>query len=408
MNILKFVVGSFCVFLVFCGLTVALGLNNPNNVLLLLFVFVVAPFFLVIYFVSQFALLFWPFILYFWAGIWIVRQRTLLTLVQTAAETKTPLAEMIHAYASGCYSSRFRARLERFAAILEQGHSLDEAISRDSGLFRYDIVSMLRLGGNDPATLRSMESSMSEDRDYSPIRSMSIVRVAYLFSIVGWLFLFVGFVMLKIVTAFHKIFLDFDISLPWLTRLVVDTSSYFVSYYWYLCSPLVWLAVILYILLLITQTGIIVLRPPLFRRMFREADSAKMLRILSVGLKQNLPISFILQVYRYAVPSAYLRRKAFRIENDVESGRLWTESLMRQRIVSAAEASLLETAGRTDNLSAVLHQLSGSKERSQHRKDDLASKLIFISCLLALAAVVGVIAIAMFLPVIKLTNALSH
>jgi type II secretory pathway component PulF len=431
-NIFKFVLGVFCLVLLVSGTTAVL---RPSNTLTelsyendaandsqfffeaisvffwwtvceLSFVLVLALIALAVSFLTKFVIFFWSFILYFWAEMWTVRQRTLLTLLQTAAETNTPFAEIIRAYASGCYSSRFRSRLERFAAMLEQGHSLDEAIKRDPGLFRYDVICML-LGGNDPATLRSMESSINDERDSSPARSMSIIRVTYLFTILAVFFLAFFFIMFSIVPKFEETFKDFDTDLPFLTRQGISAANLFITYY-YLSGPFVLLAATLFVVFFIVQTGVVVWRPPFLRRMFRDTDSAKLLRILSVGLKQNLPISRILPIYRSAVPSDYLRFKAFRVENDIEKGRSWTESLRRQRIVSAAEASLLETAERTGNLPAVLHQLSGSKERSQLRKDDLTSKLVFIPCILAFVAVVGVFVVAMFLPLTVLTNAMSQ
>lgn len=374
------------------------------SVILLLLVF--GPVILLPALLCQCVLFFWPFLLYFWAGLWTVRRRTLLSLVQASVETQTPLADMIRAYACDCYSSHFRIRLERFAAVLEQGYSLDQAIEWDRGLFSYDVVGMLRLGGDDPATLQSMEDSAQEERNDSPIRSMSIVRVAYFFALVAPLLLVFSFLVYVVIPKFEMIFKDFDTELPGLTVLAIVVSNYFIRY-WYLISPIVPFVALLFIVFLIMQTNVVVWRPPFFRRMFRDTDSSKLLRTLAVGLKHNVPIPNILQVYRHLVPSSYLQRKAFRMEKNVADGRDWIESLKKQGMLNGPEAALLETACRTGNTVAVLEQLAVSKERSQLRKDDLTSKLVFIPCLLGLGLVIGIFVIAMFLPLITLTCSLS-
>jgi type II secretory pathway component PulF len=55
----------------------------------------------------------------------------------------------------------------------------------------------------------------------------------------------------------------------------------------------------------------------------------------------------------------------------------------------------------------MLEQLAIGKERAQLRRDDLTSKLIFIPCLMGMAAVIGVFVIAMFLPLTHLIKALT-
>lgn len=359
-----------------------------------------------VYFLIRFVILFWPFILYFWAGVWTVRQRTLLSLVQASVETKTPLAAMIRAYACDCFSPYFRARLENFALSLEQGHSLGEAIRQDRGLFRYDIVGMLRLGGDDPATLQAMENSAREERDYSPVRSMAIIRIAYFFSLVFPLISVVLFMMYAIVPKFEAIFHDFDTALPAMTVFAIAVSSFFMKYF-YVFFPLVPLIAMFFFVFFIVQTNVVVWRPPFFRKMFRDTDSAKLLRLLAVGLKHRVSVPEILLVYRSIVPSFYLQLKVARVEQNILDGRDWIESLKKQRFVSGPEATLLETAQRTGNTATVLDQLAAGKENAQLRKDDLTSKLLFIPCLLGIALVIGIFAIAMFLPLVTLTCSLS-
>lgn len=401
-------------FLVYLGilvvawlLAVAFRLAEPAEAGAVVLALGIGLFSMTIDFLIKFVVCFWPFILYFWACVWTVRRRTLLSLIQASIETKTPLAEMIRAYACDCYSSRFRKRLERFAAVLEQGYSLDQAIEWDRGLFPYDVIGMLHLGGGDPATLRLMEASGKEERDYSPIRSMSIVRLIYFFTIVAFFLPVITFVMYAIVPQFEAIFKDFGTELPAMTMCVIALSDWFVKHGVAIFVPLIPIAVLLAVVFLIMQTNIVVWRPPFLRRMFRDTDSSRMLRLLGVGLKHNATIPQILHVYRMVVPSSYLQRQAIRMEQSIEKGRDWIEALKKRRMVDGPEASLLETAQRTGNTAAVLEQLAVSKERSQLRKDDLTSKLVFIPCMLGLGFIIGFFVIALFLPLIKLITTLS-
>jgi type II secretory pathway component PulF len=112
-------------------------------------------------------------------------------------------------------------------------------------------------------------------------------------------------------------------------------------------------------------------------------------------------------MYRWTVPSAYLRQKGTAIQRAVEQGHDWIDAVCRSGFASAPEASLLHSAERTGNTAAVLEQLAQSKERSQIRKDELFSKLAFILLIFLFAAVIGTIVIAMFLPLIELITSVA-
>jgi type IV pilus assembly protein PilC len=214
------------------------------------------------------------------------------------------------------------------------------------------------------------------------------------------------FMFIKIIPEFKKMFAEFHSQLPALTNVVVGLSDWFVCY-WYLFSPLTMVLVVFAIVFMVLQTNVVICRPIGFRRMFRSTDTAKFLRLFSVGVRHRFPIPTILEMYRWTVPSEYLRQKGWKVQNAIEKGRDWIDAVRREGFVNGPEASLLQSAQRTGNTAAVLEQLAQSKERSQIRKDDLFSKLVFIPLVFLLGAVIGTFVIAMFLPLIKLITDLS-
>jgi type II secretory pathway component PulF len=352
-----------------------------------------------------FVFTFWPFLLYFWACVSEVRHRTILSLIQTAIETGKPLQDIIRAHASGCFSG-YAARLYRFASTLDSGCSLEAAVRVHKGLFRYDVAGMIRLGGDTPETLRSLETVAEDERHFAAIRTNSIIRIVYLCSIAASILPILSFIMIKIIPQFVAIFSDFETDLPAMTIAIIAVSGWFVNY-WYLLFPFVVLVSLAAFTYLILQTNVVVFRPIGFRRIFRSTDAAKFLLVFAVGIRHRFPIPAILEMYRWTVPSEYLRGKGAKIQKTVEQGRDWIDAVRQAGFVNVPEASLLQSAERTGNTAAVLDQLAMSKERSQMRKDDLYSKLAFIPLIFLLGAVIGTIVIALFLPVVELIKALS-
>ena len=348
--------------------------------------------------------LFWPILLYFWANVKAAQQWTLLSLLQTSIETGKPLQDIIRAYAAGG-SGWNTAGLLRFANTLESGYSLDAAIREHRGLFRYDIDGMVRLG-DSPETLCSLETVMQDERNFSGIRTFTVIRIIYLGTIVVWMLGMMSFVFLKIVPEFEKIFQDFDVTMPLLTVFVMSAANAF-ALLWYLAAPLILLLIAAAITYLILQTNVVTFRPIGFRRVFRSTDAAKFLRIFAVGVRHRFSIPAILERYHWTVPSDYLRKKGVKIQQSVEQGGVWIDAVHRAGFVSGSEASLLRSAERTGNLATVLDQLAQSKERLQIRKDDLFSKLVFIPLVFLLGGVIGTFVVGMFMPLLKLIVDLS-
>jgi len=353
---------------------------------------------------TKVVIVFWPFLLYLWASVKAARQWTLLSLFQTSIETGKPLQDIIRAYATSC-SLGYAIRLNRFAASLDSGYSLDAAIREHRGLFRYDIASMVRIG-DSPETLRSLETVAQDERDFAGIRTYNVIRIIYLCTMIFSMAPVMLFVFLRIIPEFKKIFVDFDVNLPALTIAVISASNAFV-FYWYLVAPFVLLLIAAAVVYLILQTNAVAFRPIGFRRIFRSTDAAKFLRVFAVGVRHRFPIPTILERYRWAVPSDYLRKKGVRIQKSVEQGGVWIDAVRRVGFISRPEASLLGSAERTDNLATVLDQLAQSKERTQIRKDDFFSKMAFIPLVFLLGAIIGVFVIGMFVPLIKLITTLS-
>ena len=403
-NVFK-LVGIFCLALVAAYLVMVLAAPHrvweTTNVFVFLFLVLLIG---VLQVAFWSVILFWPFLLYFWANVKMARQWTLLSLLQTSIETGKPLQDIIRAYAAGC-SLGYANRLHRFANSLESGFSLDAAIREHRGLFRYDVASMVRLG-DSPETLRSLDSVVQDERDFSAIRTNTIIRVVYLCVLIVWMLSIMNFVFLQIAPQFEMIFRDFDTQLPTMTTAVISASGAF-ALFGILAVPFILLLVLATVAYLILQTNAVTFRPIGFRRVFRSTDSAKFLRVFAVGVRHRFAIPTILERYRWTVPSDYLRKKGVKIQKLVEQGGDWIDAVCRVGFVSRPEASLLKSAQRTGNTATVLDQLAQSKERSQIRKDDFFSKMAFIPLILLLGTIVGVFVIAMFIPLLTLIMTLS-
>jgi len=165
--------------------------------------------------------------------------------------------------------------------------------------------------------------------------------------------------------------------------------------------------IFLLICFLLMQSEAIAARPPGLRRMFRNIDAARFLRIFSTGLKNQVPVPDSVQVYQRVVTSAYLKESASRINAKITGGGGWIDAFREAGMITAGESRLLEAAQRAGNLPAVVDQIARSKELKHSASGDLVSKFVFIPSLLLIGTLIGLFVVGMFLPMVELVKAMS-
>lgn len=384
------------------GLFVVAGLGGSEQIVDLIYHGVVLLIPLSILLAFWFVIL-WPFWLYFWSNIKMSRSRTLLTLIQTSLETNTPLSRVIRCHSSAVWSPWFREKLNLFADALDYGYSIGDSLKTVPGLVRYDLVGAFELGGDNRQLLKMLERSIDENQHYSMFHSYALMRVFYLVIVLGMLFQVSTFLMFWIIPQFEKIYADFGMTLPTLTRFVITIAPICMTLL-ALASPFLFIFLLVY---LVAQTGLFTFRPPGFRKMFANLDSSRFLQVFNVGMTMNRPMTKTLETYCAVSPSVYLVRRASRVLHHIENGVSWIQAVLKERFINKDEARLLESAERTGNVSHVLGEIVLEKEQKQNRRDDAISRFVFLPCILLVGLFVGMFVIGMFLPMIELINELS-
>ena len=336
----------------------------------------------------------------------IRRQRMVLVLVQAALETETPIHEVLESYASTCWGPWYREKVLRFADNIRDGHSLAAAAVASRGVLRYDAVGLIRLGGHTDQLGKLLSQTVDETRKSGYIQLQSIFRLSWFCGYVPFLILLPTFYMIWIIPKMEAIFKDFDAVLPWPTVFVIQLA-HFTFKYGILFYPFIVLLAFFPFLYFIVRSGVFPWRPPGVRHLLRETDAAHFLRILAAGLEMKKPIPEIVETYVYVAPSFYLKNLARRFSSQVESGADWIETLRKIRWFSKSEANLASAAVRVENVPEMLRELAVGKQERQIASDNAMGRLFFLGFVLAIGAIVGMFAVAFFLPLVQLINSLA-
>jgi type II secretory pathway component PulF len=270
---------------------------------------------------------------------------------------------------------------------LRDGYSITAAAQDVKGILRYDAVGVLCLGGGAEGLHTLLRHTSAEQND-GQTGLQSVFRLYWFCWYIPFLTLLPVFYMAAIMPKMEAIYQDFGIDLPGTTKLAIQISNGFIAYS-YLIVPYLLLFVIALILYLTARSRLIPWRPFGLRRLMRQTDAVRFLRIFAAGWKQHKTVSETVGAYKQVVPGHYLK------------------ALRKINFLASSEAALLDAAVRVQNVPAMLNEIAAAKEQQQIREDNTQGQIVFFSVILLIGIFVGFQAVAFFLPIVKLIDVMS-
>jgi protein transport protein HofC len=256
--------------------------------------------------------------------------------------------------------------------------------------------------GTLPAMLRETAKDFTRQQDevYSTWKG----TLLYLGALLLVLSSVVGFVMYFIIPKFKKIFEDFGTDLPELTKFVIKVSDEVVAW-----SPAIAIGLPLAWAYLAWRT-----RHGSSGGLFQwilfshsRGQSPVVLRILAVVVKGGRPVVGAISTMARHHISSSVRHQLLFLRNEVErGGEVWGH-LAETGLIQPGEARILEAAGRAGNLPWALEEVAGSIERDVDYRTTLFLEILRPVILIMVPVLVGIFAIGMFMPLVKLINDLS-
>lgn len=337
------------------------------------------------------------------------RQVELLWILTIAVKSGRPLADEIENYAQGSSGRRYH-QLMGMAERLREGVPLTE-LAVPQGLIPR-AASMQVAAGVASSRLHSslLDSAVRATRELSDDDEASISNGALVYpaAVVPITALILGFLMYYIIPKFKKIFDDFGTELPQPTILMIRVSDAIVNYWYIFALPLFYLPVIVFAVVTLTDYyGRRQVFQSFLGRWFIRWHSPDVLRSLSTSIQREMPIdAALLVISRFPGPSLLREKLAWAVE-EIQSGHPTWQTLQAAGIIRHFETILLETAEQAGNLPWVMETIATNMERRFLFRLLAALEVLRPVILIGLSVIIGFIAFAMFLPLIKLLNDLS-
>jgi type IV pilus assembly protein PilC len=322
-----------------------------------------------------------------------------------------PVVEAIEVVRLQTSDQRLSGDLEIVRDEVENGGSLSDAFARFPSTFPPVAVGLVRAAeavGDLPGMFEQLADWLQrEQRIRRQVRSALAYPV--LLAIVGSLItiLLVTFVMPR----FEAIYAQRSAQLPALTEAVLGVGR-FITSGWKIWLPSLLGAAILATFArrtkLVNQLfEIIRFDAPLLRSVIRPADLARTTRTLGVLLAAGVPLLDAISICRGLSPWSRWSRFWDRIEEGARNGDGISDRFEAGSLIPGSARAMIAAGERSGRMPTVLNRVADAADEDLEVAVKRVSVMLEPLAIIVLGSVIGVVAIALLLPVFKMSTVVS-
>ena len=217
------------------------------------------------------------------------------------------------------------------------------------------------------------------------------------------------FFMLKfVVPMFGDVFKRFGGHLPWITEKIIGVSNAMENNFW---RVMVLLALIVAFILFTRKTekfreifSKLLLRTPLIGNLVQKIYLARFCNSMRLLISAKLPllraIALIRQMIRYYPIESSLQK----VEDDIMNGKSLHESLQQFKVYPSKMIQLVKVGEETNQLDYFFGKISEQYIEEVEYKTSTLSSMMEPLIIIFLGIIVGIILIAMYLPLFQMSN----
>lgn len=326
----------------------------------------------------------------------------------TLANSGIPLSQSVRVLAEQIENPRFQKVLMSVNDDIETGLSLSEAFSRHPKVFSTLYINMVK-AGESSGTLDTildrlagyLEKTTALNRKVRSALVYPIVVTAMAFAITTFLVLFV-------VPTFKNVFATLGGTLPMPTQILIFVSDSLKKYFFFIAGFFIGL----YFLLnrfIHTEFGRfhfdrLLINLFLFGPLFKKVAVAKFSRTLSTLVKSGVPILTAIDIVSKTTGNKVIEQAIRESGRSVRDGEPFSAPLERSRLFPPMVIRMISVGEKSGELEKMLSKIADFYDDQVDAAVTGLTAMIEPLVIAFLGLVIGFIVLAMFLPILKLTQ----
>ena len=303
---------------------------------------------------------------------------------------------------------RFREMLMQIKQDVESGKQFSEALSRHPKQFNSLYVNMVRASEMSGSFSQMLDRIAAYLAQQIETRSMVIGAMIYPGVIATLAVGVTIFLLTFVLPRFAGVFDGKEAAMPWPTRFLMGLSEFMVSWWWLVSMGLVGGVVGL---ALFTRTNVggwwwdrLKLTVPIFQRMFRALYISRGLHTMGELVNAGVPMLDTLAITGDVSGNRLYKQMWRAVYASVKQGKKIAQPLSRAGLLPRSVVQMVSAGEESGKLGEVLDEVSGFYGKQLRETIRTVTSMIEPIMIMLMGGVVGFIAMAIILPIFKLST----
>lgn len=337
----------------------------------------------------------------------VIFARQMATLVAAGI----PLIQSLDILADQVDKEKFRLVLRRMHSDVQSGKSLSESMQVHQQIFSALFIHMVRAGETSGRLQEILDRVAHYFEKSSALQKK--VKAAMMYPLVVSIMAFaITFVMLSfVIPKFASIYDGLGAKLPAPTQILIDVSNYLAANWWWILSALGG-SIFMFLKFIRSPVGRLpwdsfTLRMPIFGPIIMKVAVSKFARTLSTLVRSGVSILAALEIVSKTSGNARIEKVITDLMGSVKRGESIAGPLDKSGIFPSMVVRMIAIGEETGELEEMLTKIADFYDTQVDTAVSGLTSLIEPLIIAFLGIVIGGIVVALFLPILTLTQAIK-
>lgn len=337
----------------------------------------------------------------------LVFARQMATMVSAGI----PLVQSLDILSEQTENPGFRKVIRAIKTDVESGKNFSESLEVHKKIFSTLFISMVRAGESSGTLDEILDRLATYLEKMSNLQKKIKSAMVYPVVVFGIAITITTAMMVFIIPKFAEIFQSLNAKLPTPTQVLINISNTLRSNFLLVCGATA-AAVFLFRTFIRTPAGRIwwdriKLKLPIFGVLILKSSISKFARTLSTLVKSGVPILTSLEIVGKTSGNRVIEISLIDVKNSIREGEGIAGPLEKRNIFPPMVVRMVAIGEETGELEEMLNKVSDFYDAQVDAAVDGLSSLLEPLIIAFLGVVIGGIVIAMFLPILTLTQAIK-
>lgn len=318
------------------------------------------------------------------------------------------LRAAIEGIAEQTVNPRFRDMLYQIKQDVESGKQFSEALAKHPKQFGPLYVNMVRASEMSGSFSQMLDRIAAYLAQQIETRAMVVGAMIYPSVIAALAVSVTIFLLTFVLPKFAAVFEGKEAAMPWPTIFLMNLSDFMVQWWWAVVLALVGALVALFFFVKTEPGGwwfdSLKLKFPIFSRMFRALYISRSLHTMGELVNAGVPMLDTLAITGEISGNRQYKRMWRNVYHSVKQGKKIAQPLYKNPLLPKPVVQMVSAGEESGKLGEVLDQVSSYYAKQLRETIKTVTSMIEPVMIIIMGSVVGFIAMAIILPIFKLST----